>query len=185
MTNTVSNTLPLTVGRWPIDTDHSRVGFAIRHLGVSKVRGRFADIDAELVVGDTLETTAVNASVGLASIDTGNSDRDAHVRSAELLDVENRPQMTFKSLGIEGDGGDWTLNGHLTIGDVTRPVKFDVEFGGVESFFDGTRHAGFEAVGEIRRKDFDLSFGPLSAMLGDVVKIELDLQFVEPSAEAS
>jgi len=184
VTNTVS-TLPLTAGRWAIDTNHSRVGFAIRHLGVSKVRGRFADIDAELVIGDSLDSCAVNATVGLASIDTGNTDRDAHVRSADLLDVENRPEMVFKSLGIEDDGGDWVLNGELTIGEVTRSVRFDVEFGGVESFFDGTRHAGFEAVGEIRRKDFGLSFGPLSAMLGDVVKVELDLQFIEPAAVPS
>lgn len=182
MTNTVSNTLPLAVGRWAIDTNHSSVGFAIRHLGVSKVRGRFGDVDAELVVGETLDTSAISATVGLASIDTGNVDRDAHVRSAELLDVENRPEMTFKSLGIDGDGSEWVLDGEITIGDVTRPVQFDVEFGGIESFYDGTRHAGFEATGEIRRKDFGLNFGPLSAMLGDVVKVELDLQFVEPSA---
>lgn len=181
MTNTVSPTLPLAVGRWAIDTNHSSVGFAIKHLGVSKVRGRFADVDAELVVGDTLESSAVNATVGLASIDTGNTDRDAHVRSAELLDVENRSEMKFVSLGIEGDASKWVLDGELTIGEVTRPVKFDVEFGGVESFFDGTRHAGFEATGEIRRKDFDLSFGPLSALLGDVVKVQLDLQFIEPT----
>lgn len=182
MTNTVSSTLPLAVGRWAIDTNHSSVAFAIRHLGVSKVRGRFADVDAELHVGETLDASTINATVGLASIDTGNTDRDAHVRSADLLDVENRPEMSFKSVGINGGGNEWVLDGELTIGDVTRPVRFDVEFGGVESFFDGTRHAGFEATGEIRRKDFGLSFGPLSAMLGDVVKIELDLQFVEPSA---
>jgi len=89
--------------------------------------------------------------------------------------------MKFVSLGIEGDASKWVLDGELTIGEVTRPVKFDVEFGGVESFFDGTRHAGFEATGEIRRKDFDLSFGPLSALLGDVVKVQLDLQFIEPT----
>jgi len=181
MTNTVSHTLPLAVGRWAIDTNHSSVGFAIKHLGVSKVRGRFADVDAELVIGETLATSAVNATIGLASIDTGNTDRDAHVRSAELLDVENRPQMKFVSRGIEGDASNWVLDGELTIGEVTRPMKFDVEFGGVESFFDGTRHAGFEATGEIRRKDFDLSFGPLSALLGDVVKVQLDLQFIEPT----
>ena len=105
------------------------------------------------------------------------------------LDLSHRARFAnraervhFVSLGIEGDASNWVLDGELTIGEVTRPVKFDVEFGGIESFFDGTRHAGFEATGEIRRKDFDLSFGPLSAMLGDVVKVQLDLQFIEPAA---
>jgi len=180
MTETSTPTLPLAVGRWAIDGNHSGVGFTIRHLGVSKVRGRFADVDAELVVGESLDDTSVSATVALASIDTGNADRDNHVRSPELLDVESRPVMAFRSLGIDGDGNDWSLDGEITIGDVTKPVRFDVEFGGVESYFDGTRHAGFEAKGEIRRKDFGLGFGALGAMLGDVVKIELDLQFVEP-----
>lgn len=75
----------------------------------------------------------------------------------------------------------WTVDGELTIGDVTGPLTLAVEFGGVDDFFDGTRHAGFEAAGEIRRNDFGLGLGTLGAMLGDVVKIELDLEFVEPA----
>lgn len=173
--------LPLKAGRWALDHFHSSVGFAIRHLGVSKVRGRFGEIDAELVVGAAPEDTVVTATVALASIDTGNADRDAHVRAPDLLDVDRRPTMTFRSTGVRGAGTDWTLEGELTIGDVTRPLTLDVELGGVEDFFDGTRHAGFEARGEIRRKDFGLDFGALGAALGDKVAIELDLQFVEPS----
>jgi len=89
--------------------------------------------------------------------------------------------MTFTSTHVAGDSSDWTLAGDLAIGDVTRPISFDVELGGVQPYFDGTRHAGFEATGELRRKEFGLGFGALGAVLGDVVKIELDLQFVEPS----
>jgi polyisoprenoid-binding protein YceI len=181
MTDTTTSTaLPLIAGSWTLDSAHSSVGFAIRHLGVAKVRGRFADFDASLVIGPSPEATAVTATVDLASIDTGNADRDAHVRSSDLLDIEKRPSMTFRSTGVRGDGSDWTLDGDLTIGDVTRPLSLDVELGGIESFFDGSRHAGFDATGELRRKDFGLTFGPADLMLGDVVKIQLDLEFVEP-----
>jgi polyisoprenoid-binding protein YceI len=172
--------LPLAPGRWALDAAHSHVGFAIRHLGVSKVRGRFNDVDAELVVGPSPEASTVVATVGLASIDTGNADRDAHVLQPELLDVATRPTMSFRSLAVRGERADWVLDGELTIGDVTRPLVLDVELGGVEPFFDGTRHAGFEATGELRRRDFGLDFGAAGTLLGDVVKIDLDLQFVEP-----
>jgi len=167
-----------------LDTDHTTVGFTIRHLGVAKVRGRFGTVSAELVIGATLDDSMVTAGVDLASIDTGNETRDAHLRSAELLDVANRTTMSYRSTRIRGEGSDWTLDGELTIGDVTRPLSLATEFGGVEAFFDGTRHAGFEATGEIRRKDFGLGFGPVGAMLGDVVKVELDLQFIEPKVAA-
>jgi polyisoprenoid-binding protein YceI len=173
--------LPLKHGSWALDKAHARVGFSVRHLGVSKVRGRFAELDADLVVGSSLDDSAVSASIDLGSIDTGNADRDAHLRSSELLDVEERPTMTFRSTCISGSGEDWTLDGDLTIGDVTRPISLDVEFGGVADVFDGTRHSGFEARGELRRNDFGLSFGALDALLGQVVKLELDLEFIEPA----
>lgn len=178
---TTHRSLPLIAGRWALDTHHSSVGFTVRHLGVSKVRGRFNTVDAELVVGPTAAETTVTASVSIASLDTGNPDRDAHVLSAELLDVAQRPTMTFRSIEVHGDGSDWTLDGELTIGTVTRPLRLAVELGGLQEFFDGTRHAGFEASGELSRKAFGLGFGPLGAMLGDTVKIDLDLQFIEPA----
>ena len=177
---TTTTNLPLKPGSWALDKAHARVGFSIRHLGVSKVRGYFADVDADLIVGSSLDDTTVKASIDLASIDTGNADRDAQVRCNQLLDVEQRPTMTFRSTGISGSGEDWTLDGDLTIGDVAKPISLDVEFGGVADVFDGTRHAGFEARGELRRKDFELFFGPLDALLGQVVKLELDLEFIEP-----
>ncbi|MFD9033484.1 YceI family protein [Streptomyces sp. NPDC059567] len=171
--------LPLAPGDWVFDPLHSSVGFTIRHLGISKVRGRFNELTAELLVGDTLDASSITATVALASIDTGNADRDAHVRAADLLDVEKRPTMSFRSTRIAGAGEDWTLEGDLTIGDVTRPTTFDVEFGGVVDVpMDGSRHAGFDATGEFRRSDFGLDFAP--GFLGDVIKVSLEVQFVEP-----
>lgn len=181
MTATTASAPPLTQGTWALDTNHTSVTFAIRHLGVAKVRGRFGDVAAELVVGPTPDESRITATIGIGSIDTGNADRDAHVLSPELLDVDARPTMTYRSTRIRGEGSTWTVDGDLTIGDVTAPLALAVKLGGVESFFDGTRHAGFEATGELRRKDFGLGFGPLGAMLGDVVKIELDLELIEPA----
>jgi polyisoprenoid-binding protein YceI len=182
ITTTTTSTLPLKPGTWSFDEAHGRAGFAIRHLGVSKVRGFFADVDAELLVGASLADCSVSATVDVASLDTGNRDRDAHVLSDELLDVARRPTMTFRSTSIRAEGEDWKLDGDLTIGDVTQPITLDVEFGGVAEFaVDGTRHAGFEARGELRRKDFGIDFGAVDSLLGQKVAIELDLEFIEPS----
>jgi polyisoprenoid-binding protein YceI len=178
--------LPLAPGRWAVDTNHSSIGFSIRHLGVSKVRGRFTRFEADVVIGDTLDTTTVTATVDVASIDTANADRDAHVLSPDLIDVAKRPTMVFRSTRIAGAGSEYQVDGDLTIGDVTRPVVLAVELGGIEAFPGGPRHAGFEATTEIRRKDFgiDLAMPPgVSAVaLGDVLKVELDLQLVEPNS---
>lgn len=175
--------LPLPAGNWDLDPAHSAVNFTIRHLGISKVRGRFAEVSASLVVGESAETSSVTATIELASIDTGNKDRDAHVRTPDLLDVERRPTMTFRSTRVHGKEDEWTMEGELAIGDVTKPVTLAVEFGGLQAFpGDARRHAGFEATGEIRRGDYGLDFG--AGLLGDVVKIQLDMQFLEPEAAA-
>ena len=181
---TTTTTLPLAPGRWALDTNHSSVGFTIRHLGVSKVRGRFTRFDADVVIGDTLETTSVTATIDVSSLDTGNADRDAHTLSPDLLDVERRPEMRFVSTRVAGAGSLWQVEGELTIGDVTQPLTLAVELGGVETHMDGRRHAGFEATTEVKRKDFgiDLALPPGVSVvaLGDVVKVELDLQLLEP-----
>jgi polyisoprenoid-binding protein YceI len=187
MTNTpASLSLPLSPGRWAVDTNHSSIGFSIRHLGVSKVRGRFTHFDADIVIGETLDTTTVRATVDIASIDTANADRDAHVLSPDIIDVAKRPTMVFRSTRVAGAGSEYQVDGDLTIGDVTRPIVLAVELGGVESFPGGPRHAGFEATTEIRRKDFgiDLALPPgvTAVVLGDVVKVELDLQLLEPTS---
>ena len=185
MTDTTPTTaLPLAPGRWELDPNHSRLGFAIRHLGVSKVRGHFTGVELDLVVGDDAASSSLVVTVDLASIDTGNADRDAHVRSPDLLDVARRPTLTFRATGVQVDGDELQLDGEVTIGDVTRPLTLDVEFGGVQPFVaDGLLHAGFEASGELRRKDLGLHFGAGDAMLGQVVKLELDLQLVAPDPE--
>ncbi len=182
-TTTTASALPLAPGTWELDPNHSAVNFTIRHLGVSKVRGRFTRFQAEVTVGETAEGTSVSATIDVGSVETGNADRDAHVLAPDMLDVAARPTLAFRSTSISGEGSDWELVGDLTIGEVTAPVTLAVELGGIEVFpADGLRHAGFEATGQIRRQDFGLIPAVPSAMLGDIIKIELDLQLVEPSA---
>jgi len=182
-TPTTTTTLPLRPGTWTLDPLHSTVGFTVRHLGISKVRGTFTDFDASLTVGETPADTSVEALIQTASIDTGNTDRDDHVRTGDLLDVEQRPTIAFRSTSIAGAGDEWALEGELSIGDVTRPITLDVELGGIQLHpADGRHHAGFEARGELRRKDFGVDFGTMfEAALGQVIRIELDLQLLEPA----
>jgi polyisoprenoid-binding protein YceI len=181
---TSTTTLPLVAGHWPVDLAHSSVSFSVRHLGVSKVRGRFNSFDVDVVIGATLDDTSITANIDVASIDTGNADRDAHVLSADILDVALRPTLEFRSTRVSDAGDHYAVDGELTIGEITRPITLAVELGGVEVFPGGPRHAGFEATTQIKRKDFDIDIalppGVSSVALGDVIKVEIDLQLLEP-----
>jgi polyisoprenoid-binding protein YceI len=186
MSNTTTfRPLPLVAGSWAVDPGHTSIGFGIRHLGVSKVRGRFKVFSVNTVVGEDLESSSVDATVALDSIDTGNADRDAHVLAPEVLDVSRRPTLTFRSTSITALAGEgaYEIVGDASIGDVTKPLTLHTEFGGIETnIIDGTRHAGFEATGELHRKDFGIGVDIPGAFIGDVVKIELDVQLIEPQA---
>jgi polyisoprenoid-binding protein YceI len=180
-----TTSLPLAPGHWALDKNHSGVFFVVRHLGLSNVRGRFDDFEATLDIGSTLDAVAVTAQVELSSVDTNNKDRDAHLRSTDFFDTEHHRAMTFRSTSITGSGESYELAGDLTIAGITKPVTFDVEFNGTEVFpGDQSTHAGFTATGKITRSDFGIDFGIFAGaeklMLGDKVKIELDLQFVAP-----
>jgi polyisoprenoid-binding protein YceI len=176
---------PLVPGRWRVDPMHSSIVFSIRHLGLSRVRGRFGRFDASLEVGRSLEETRVAATVYMASIDTNQADRDEHLRSSDFLDVANHPEMRFTSTRITGAGHDWRMDGELMILGTTWPFGFDAEFYGIEDFdVDNTRRAGFGATGELKRSEFGLDFGLPAAkgiLLGDSVIFELDVQFIEPA----
>jgi len=183
-TNTVRTAaLPLKAGRWDLDLAHSSVGFSIRHLGIAKVRGRFTEFEADIVIGDTVDSSSVRARVDLASVHTDNNDRDTHIRSSEILDVASRPTMSFTSTVISGEGDHWVIDGTLAIGDDARPFRLDVELGGIADFpLGGPRHAGVTATGELRRSDFGIASIFPSPVLGAVVYIELDLELLEPES---
>src|SRR5262249_11854295 len=155
------------------------VAFSIRHLSIAKVRGRFTRVDTEVVIGESLETSSVKATVELSSVDTGEPDRDAHIRAEDMVDVASRPTMTFVSTAIKEADEHWIVDGDLTIGDTTRPLRLELEFGGVVDFpLGGPRHAGVTATGELRRSDYGIAPAYPPALLGDVVKVEIDLELL-------
>ena len=158
MTNILSSTtLPLASGTWTADPSHTSVGFVVRHLGLSKVRGRFEGVSAQLVVGHDLESSSVSAEIELGTVKTGNADRDAHLASSDFFNAELNPTMTFVSTGISGDDEEFTLAGDLTINGITKPVELDVEFFGTSVFpMDQSTRAGFSATGSISRKEFGI-----------------------------
>jgi polyisoprenoid-binding protein YceI len=183
--STTTTELALTTGTWTIDVPHSTINFSVRHLGLAKVRGRFTDFSGTVTVGESVEATTVQAEIALASVDTSNPDRDAHLRSADFFDVEQHPAMSFASTGVRTDGDSYALDGDLTIGGVTKSVSLAVEFFGVEDYpMDDSVRAGLAATTTISRSDFDITFEiPLGAdkvAIGDKVSVELDIQLVAP-----
>jgi len=183
---TTQTSLPLRPGRWAVDKNHSGINFRIRHLGLSNVRGRFDRFEAAVNVGETLDDVLVEATVDMESVDTNNTDRDAHLRGTDFFSTEAHPEMTFTSKSIRQSGpSEYLMEGTLTINGVSKDVSWDVEFAGIEVVpMDGSTHAGFSASTEINRDDFGVDFNMPLGMdkmaLGQKVKIELDLQFVAP-----
>ncbi|MER7544581.1 YceI family protein [Actinomadura sp.] len=171
----------LTAGTWNIDPNHSEVAFVIRHL-MTKVRGTFTEFTGAVQIAEELAESTATAEIQVASIDTRNPERDAHVRTSDVLDAEKYPTMTFATKGVRVEDGEYLLDGELTIKDVTRPITLTVEFNGVgEDPWGGTR-AGFSAATTINRKDWGVEFNvPLKgekALLSDKVDIQLEIQAV-------
>jgi polyisoprenoid-binding protein YceI len=183
---TVSTTLPLAAGTWTYDPNHSGVHFKVRHLGLTNVRGRFNGVDAWLEVGNDLESTRFGATIAIDTIDTNQSDRDAHLRSTDFFSAEAHPTMTFASTAIRNRGGDeYEAVGDLTINGITKPVTLDVEFtGAVVHPGDGKQHSGFIVSAQIVRDDFGIDFNmPLGVdkfALGKKIDIDIDAQFTAP-----
>ncbi len=187
MTLTTS-TLPLTSGTWAFDPAHSGVHFKVRHLGLTNVRGRFNGVDAWLTVGDDLDGTSFGATVEIATIDTNQPDRDAHLRSTDFFSADLHPTLTFASTAIRALGNDeYEADGELTINGVTEPVTLSVEFTGATVHpGDNKEHAGFIATTQVLRDDFGIDFNmPLGVerfALGKKIDVEIDVQFTAPEA---
>ena len=145
-------------GRYKLDKAHTIVGFVVRHLMVSKVRGQFNEFEGEIVVGETLAGSSVKATIQVASIDTREPQRDAHLRSADFFELDAHPTIEFQSTAVRPAGGDWEVDGSLTIKGVTRPVTLEVEFAGATTDPWGGKRIGFSARTEIDRDDFGISF---------------------------
>jgi polyisoprenoid-binding protein YceI len=169
-------------GTWSIDPVHSEVGFAARHMMVSKVRGRFRTFSGQLVTGADPLDSSVTAEIDLNSIDTGQEQRDAHLRSADFFEVETYPAMTYRSTGVRRHGDGFILDGELTLKGVTREVPLNLELNGFGPDPYGGTRAGFTATGEINRSDFGVSFSAVmetgGAVVSDKITIHLEIEAV-------
>ncbi len=183
MTASTGTRIPgYVVGTWDIDPVHSEVSFTVRHMMVSKVRGRFATFSGEIVTGEDLSGSTVAATIAADSIDTGNGQRDEHIRSADFFDVANHPQWTFRSTGVRVDGSEVVVDGELTIKGVTRQVPLALEINGIGPDAYGGTRAGFSATTTIDRNDFGVDIKmPMDGggvVVGDKVIVELEIEAV-------
>jgi polyisoprenoid-binding protein YceI len=183
MSVTAAQTIPgYTAGSWTIDPVHSEVGFAVRHMMVSKVRGKFKVFSGDIVTGESPLESSVTATIDLSSIDTGNEDRDNHLRSADFFEVDAHKAMTFRSTRVRRDGEDYLVDGELTLKSITKPISLRLELGGFgPDPFGGTR-AGFTAIGELKRSDFGVDFNAVleagGVVVGDRVDVYLEIEAV-------
>ncbi len=183
----MTTTVDLT-GTWTADPVHSDLSFKVRHMAVGKARGTFALQEATLRIGpDGLAGASVTAVIDAASVDTKQEQRNAHVRSADFLHVENHPTIEFTSTGVRDlDGENLTLLGDLTIRGTTRPVELAAEFYGATNDAYGQDRVGFSATTQISRKEFGVSFnaafGTGNAVVADKVEIALELEFTRAPA---
>jgi YihY family inner membrane protein len=179
--------LPITAGEWTLDPAHSVVEFAVRHLGISTVRGRFGGVTATLSVADDLSSSSLTAEIDMSTVDTGNSDRDAHLLGTDFFDANTQPTMSFRSTAIADAGdGAYRVSGDMTINAHTQRETLDARLFGIETFpMDGSTRAGFEASGRIDRTAYGIDFNVLLAsggvMLSNGIDITIDAQLVGPS----
>ena len=185
-TKTSPDTLPAVegwqAGTWTIDATHSEVSFTVRHIGISKVRGRFGDVSGEIVTSDDLGESSVSAEIDVTSVTTFNEARDGHIRTGDFFEVETHPRATFRSTGIRHDGDDYVIDGELTLKGTTKPVTLVTEVTGLGPDAYGGTRVGFSAKGTINRRDYGLTFDARldngGLVVADKVELQLDVEAV-------
>jgi polyisoprenoid-binding protein YceI len=187
MTNNASIAAPSAVipaGTWIVDRTHSRVGFAVRHLGISNVRGEFREFEGTLEIGDDLSTARAYGSVQVASVDTNEPGRDLEIRSSNFLDAARYPEITFESTKIEDlDGEVLRIAGRLTIHGVTNDVVLHADVGGTDLDLFRNERVGLEVTGVLFRSDYAIkltqALGSGNLVVGEKITLTLDLSAVK------
>ena len=184
MSTVTETTIP--TGTWALDKAHTKVGFAVKHMGVSTVRGEFHEFDGALEVDENGNLSAYG-TVQAASVHTNQEQRDEHLRSADFFDVENYPEIKFESTSIEQvDDENFRIIGDLTIHGVTNEIELDAELGGVELGMQDEHRTGLEITGQLSRKDYRMKFnaalGSGNAVVADKVKLALDVEAIRQDA---
>jgi polyisoprenoid-binding protein YceI len=179
---------------WTTDPQHTSFEFAVRHMVISTVKGRFDEFAIEADIDETdLTRTTGKAVVRTGSVDTREAQRDTHLKSPDFFDAETYPEMTYVLTKVEAVDGEYALTGDLTIKDVTRPVTLKAEITGPVADPWGNTRLGLSAAGKLNRKDFGLGWNVVTEagglLVGDDVKLAIDAEFVkaqvaEPEAEA-
>ncbi len=170
-----------TTGTWTIDASHSTIGFTVRHLGFSKVRGGFGEFTGSFTVGEDVASSTAEVTIQSASFSSGDEGRDGHVKNEDFLDVEAFPTLTFQATDVTHvAGNDYVIAGDLTIRGVTKPVDLQVEYLGEDTDPFGNVKAGFEATTEIDREEFGLTWNAAlesgGVLVGKKVTITLEIQ---------
>ena len=168
---------------WTIDPAHSTIEFVAKHMMITTVKGRFAEVAGTVVANEeNLSESSVDVTLQTASIDTRSEQRDGHLRSADFLDVENYPEVTFRSTRVEGTKNEFQLTGDLTIRGVMRPITLDVTFGGEGKDPWGGTRASFSAHGKFDRRDFGLTWNVAletgGILVSNEVKVNIEAQMV-------
>ncbi len=180
---TKASDLSIEPGIWNLDPAHSAVEFTARHLVVTKVRGSFSSYSASVEIADDLSQSKISAEIDVASVSTGETERDNHLKSADFFDVEKFPKIAFTSTSVTPAGDHYALTGNLTIRDATRSVTLDLEFNGVSKDPWGNTRSGYSATGEISRKDFGMEWNvPLEGsgvLVSDKIQISLEIQLIK------
>ena len=189
MTQTIDGIEVPGKGIWEFDTHHTLLTWVARYLMVTKVHGIFKVFSGRIVVGDTVEDSSVEVEIDAASIDSNAPDRDNHLRSADFLDVENYPKLTFKSTKVERTGDNsLRVTGDFTVRDVTKPIVLDVEYEGLQIDPFGRTKAAFSASGEIDRDDWGVSWNMALEkggwLVSKKIQLELDVLAVAQTDEA-
>jgi polyisoprenoid-binding protein YceI len=170
-------------GVWRVDAAHSKVGFAVKHMGVATVRGEFGEFDGTLEIGDDLSGSHASGTVKAASVDTNQEGRDTHLRSADFFEVDKYPEISFNSTKIEQvDDETVKITGDLTMHGETHPIELKAELGGVEVGPEGEKRTGLEVTGSLNRSEWEMKFnaalGSGNVVVSDKVKLTLDIAAV-------
>lgn len=176
------STPDIPAGTWTIDPDHSEVGFSVRHMVITNVKGSVESYSGTITIGEDPLDSSVAADLDLSSITTGDDGRDEYLRTADLFDVANHPTLTFRSKGVKAKGNRFVVLGELFIRGITRSVELDLKFNGITGRSSGGTRARFSAQTEINRKDFDIEFNiPIDAggvLVGERIKVILEVEAV-------
>lgn len=182
MTSTTTRTTPLPTGTWNIDPSHSAIEFSVRHLMIAKVKGSFKSFSGSVTVPYDPTQASVQVTIDPASIDTGDANRDNHLRSADFLAVETFPVAEYVSSSVRPRGEGYVVDGRLTLHGVTRPVALDLELNGTGADPWGNTRAGFTATAELNRRDFGIDIVmPMETggvVVGDKVRLNVEVELV-------